>query len=85
VGRSNNPYLSRVEIPRWVAENEHLLNLLHASLLTQARVLGARPYPYILHRAHEVAVISYDERQQLENMIIAELYRKQGVEVEDRI
>jgi hypothetical protein len=83
VGRSNNSYLSRVEIPRWVAENEHLLNLLHASLLTQARVLGARPYPYILHRAHEVAVISFDERQQLENMIIAELYR-QGVPVGER-
>jgi DNA-binding FadR family transcriptional regulator len=83
VGRPGHPNLSRVEIPRWVAENETLLNLTHASLVAQAHHLGARPYPYVLHRAHEIAVISFDERQQLENMIVAELYR-QGVPVDDR-
>ncbi len=83
VGRPGHPYFSRVEIPRWVAENERLLNLLHACLLAQAQHLGARPYPYILHRAHEIAVISFDEKNQLENMIVAEL-RRQGVEVDER-
>jgi hypothetical protein len=83
VGRPGHPYFSRVEIPRWVAENERLLNLLHACLLAQARHLGARPYPYILHRAHEIAVVSFDERNQLENMIVAEL-RKQGLAVDER-
>lgn len=82
VGRENRPYLSRVEIPRFVAENPELLNLLHAALVTQAHHLGPRPYPYILHRAHEIAVISFEEREQLEGMIIAEL-RRQGVAVED--
>jgi hypothetical protein len=83
VGREGHPYFSRVEIPRWVAESERLLNLLHACLLAQAAHLGARPYPYILHRAHEIAVVTYDERNQLENMIVAEL-RRQGVPVDDR-
>lgn len=82
-GRAEHPYLSRVEIPRWVAESPDLLNLTHACLLSQARHLGVRPYPYILHRAHEIAVISFDERRQLENMIVAEL-RRQGVNVDDR-
>lgn len=83
VGREEHPYLSRVEIPRWVAESPALLNLTHACLLAQARHLGVRPYPYILHRAHEIAVISFDERQQLENMIVAEL-RRHGLDVDDR-
>lgn len=83
VGRVGHPYLSRVEIPRWVAENERLLNLLHAALLAQANQMGAQAYPYILHRAHEIAVISYSEHEQLENMIVAEL-RRQGMPVGER-
>jgi hypothetical protein len=75
VGRQGKPYLSRVEIPRWVAENRPLVDLLHACLLAQSRHLGVAPYPYILHRAHEIAVISFDERRQLETMIAAELRR----------
>ncbi len=82
VGREGRSYLSRVEIPRWVAENKVLVDLLHASLLAQSRHLGARPYPYILHRAHEIAVISFAEREQLENMIINVL-RSQGIDVDD--
>lgn len=82
VGREQHASLSRVEIPRFVAENPAMLNLLHAALVAQAHHLGPRPYPYILHRAHEIAVISFDERSQLENMIVAELH-KQGVSIED--
>lgn len=83
VGREGHSHLARVEIPRWVAENRRLVDLLHACLLEQARHLGTRPYPYILARAHEIAVISWDERSQLENMIAAELRRK-GLDVGDR-
>lgn len=83
VGRPEHPYLSRVEIPRWVADSERLTNLVHACLLAQSRHLGVRPYPYILHRAHEIAVISFEERRQLENLIVSELLR-QGIELSDR-
>lgn len=83
VGRAGHSYLSRVEMPRWVAERPALVDALHACLLAQSRYLGASPYPYILHRAHEIAVITWDERSQLENMIAAEL-RSKGVEVGER-
>lgn len=83
VGRTEHPYLARVELPRWVVASPALLNLVQGVLLEQAAQLGARPYPYILHRAHEVAVVSFEERDQLETMIITEL-RRQGVQVGER-
>jgi hypothetical protein len=82
VGRAGKTYLARVEIPAWVAQSPALVDLLHACLLGQARHLGNAPYPYVLHRAHEIAVVSKDEHSQLESMIAAEL-RRQGMDVED--
>ena len=43
--------------------------------------MGARPYPYILHRAHEIAVVKFDEKKQVEQMLDLEL-RKAGSEVD---
>jgi hypothetical protein len=83
VGRENHPYLARVDVPRWVAENPPLLELLHGVLLAQSAQMGASPYPYILHRAHEIAVVSFQEKEQVETMIISEL-RRQGLAVGDR-
>jgi hypothetical protein len=76
IGRQGNPYLARVEIPAWVAESCELLDLLHATLIKQCLQMGARPYPYALHRSHEVAVVSFAERQQVMDMITAELLRQ---------
>ena len=81
VGDGKSPALVRVEIPKWVAEDTHKLNLLHAALLGQCRVMGARPYPYILHRAHEIAVVKFEEKKQIEQMLELEL-RRFGGEVE---
>jgi len=67
------PYLARVEIPAWVADAPDLLNRVQSVLYTQAQLFGTRPYPYALHRAHEVAVVRYEEREQVEMMINAEL------------
>ena len=83
VGRSGHAQMARVEIPRWVALDRELLDLLHGALLTQSAQMGARPYPYILHRAHEVAVVHLDERDQLEGMIQAEL-RRRGLDVGEK-
>ncbi len=47
-------------------------------LVDQCRILGTRPYPYLLHRAHETAVVSLEERDQVTQMIVMELQR-QGV------
>jgi hypothetical protein len=76
VGRNDHPWLSRVEIPAWVAENEKHLNQLHAVLLEQCRILGSRPYPYLLHRAHELAIVSLEEKEQVESMITLELHKQ---------
>ena len=79
---ASHPHIARVEIPRWVADDASMLGLLHAVLVDQCRVMGARPYPYLLHRAHETAVVSNEEKFQVEQMLTQEL-RRQGVDVED--
>jgi hypothetical protein len=78
----SHPHIARVEIPRWVAEDTSMLNLLHAVLVDQCRIMGAKPYPYLLHRAHETAVVSNEEKRQVEQMLVQEL-RRNGADVED--
>ena len=80
VGRGG---LARVEIPAWVADSPGMLDGLHAALVEQCRIMGARPYPYLLHRAHEVAVVSMQEKEQVTQMIAREL-RLRGVLVGER-
>ena len=81
VGDTRHVWLVRVEIPKWVADDEQKLNLLHAALLEQCKIMGARPYPYILHRAHEIAVVKFDEKAQVEQMLELEL-RQAGSEMD---
>jgi hypothetical protein len=79
--RSDQPHMARVEIPAWVAEDTQLLNDLHAVLVDQCRILGQRPYPYLLHRAHETAVVTREDQEQVTQMILLELQRR-GIAVE---
>ena len=79
VGFENNPILARVEIPAWVAESVELTDMLHATLAAQCAITGSKPYPYVLHRAHEIAVVGMAERNQISSMIDTEL-RGMGVE-----
>jgi len=78
VGRIGNPWIVRVEIPAWVALSPLMLDNLHTVLLNQSQIMGNKPYPYVLHRAHEVAIVTHFEKQQVDQMIINELYR-QGI------
>ena len=82
VGADGHPWPVRVEIPKWVAEDKEKLNLLHAVLVEQCKMMGNRPYPYLLHRAHETAVVKGEEKQQIEQMLTIEL-RKNNEDVED--
>lgn len=82
VGRPGQPWLARVEIPEWVAGNPQMLNDLHAVLAGQCRIMGSRPYPYLLHRAHEAAVVSMQEQEQVTQMIALEL-RRRGLAIGD--
>ncbi|MBS1250533.1 MAG: hypothetical protein MAG431_02127 [Chloroflexi bacterium] len=76
VGRENHPWLARVEIPAWVAEDRAKLDALHAVLIHQCQTLGAKGYPYLLHRSHEIAVVTYEEKDLLTNMINQERRRR---------
>jgi hypothetical protein len=80
VGRPGHPWLARVETPAWVAEEERELDCLHAVLLHQCRILGGIGYPYLLHRAHEIAVVQREEQELLTEMILRER-RRRGVSV----
>jgi len=81
VGSPARAYLVRVEIPAWVAADSDVTGAVHAVLLEQCRMMGPRAYPYALHRAHEIAVVTFEEKRQIGDMIAFEL-RKQGFEPE---
>jgi hypothetical protein len=81
VGWPGEPHLARVEVPGFVAQNAEWIGLIQAVLTDQAHALAARPYPYLLHRSHEEAVISIAEHQRMEDMIIVE-FQKRGLTVD---
>ena len=83
VGTLGHPWPVRVEVPQWVAEDRQKLELLHAVLIDQCNMMGARPYPYLLHRAHETAVVRREEKDQIEQLLAMEL-RRVRAEVGDR-
>jgi hypothetical protein len=83
VGFPDNPVLARVELPAWVAEDPSLVNCLQVVLLNQCLQMGSKPYPYALHRAHEVAVVGLQEKSQIENLIQLEMLR-QGLPVYEK-
>jgi hypothetical protein len=68
------PLIARLEMPSWTAQDPARRDLLHATIWQQCRVVGG--YPYVLARAHELALISTDERRDLEEMVAAALRRR---------
>lgn len=75
VGTEGKPYPVRVEVPKWVVDDKAKLNLLHVVLVEQCKMMGSRPYPYLLHRAHETAVVKQEEKIQIEQMLLNELLK----------
>lgn len=59
--------IARVDIPRWVAEDRHKVDAVHALVYDQCQIMG--DYPYVLARADELAVIGYQDRENLDIMI----------------
>jgi hypothetical protein len=72
----------RVEVPKWVVDDKEKLDLLHGVLVEQCRMMGNKPYPYLLHRAHETAVVKHEEKQQIEQLLTMEL-RRNNEDVDD--
>ena len=73
------PHLARVEVPAWLAVDASALDILHATLVRQARLTGG--YPYVLARADELAVISNEERDAVDMMLAVEM-RQRGLQPE---
>ncbi len=70
VGDERKPKIARVDVPLWVVENPHALNELHAALIQQCEIMGdVKPFPYLLHRAHEIAVVTHREKEQIDQML----------------
>ena len=78
--KPNNPVLARVEIPAWVAEDGEKLASLHSTLFNQCEMLGEVRYPYVLHRSHEEAVVTYQDREELDRILIEEFARN-GIQI----
>jgi hypothetical protein len=68
------PHLARVEVPMWVAEDRALVAELQALIYHQCHQVASR-YPYVLTRAHELAIVKHEETQQLNTMIRVTLTR----------
>ena len=70
------PMLARVEFPAWVAQDPSMVNALHAILVQQCQIVPTKQYPYLLTRADETAVVSLDEKEQVDRMIAQEMYKR---------
>ncbi len=66
--------VARVEVPNWVARDKELVALIQGAILKQSEKTGG--YPYVLERAHELAVIKAQERKNLEEMIERAMIRR---------
>ncbi len=75
------PWLVRVEVPAWVVNDIRMLNDMHAILVQQCQVISNAYYPYMLQRAHETAIVTRAEKEQLDMMISVEM-RQRGFEIE---
>lgn len=75
VGTEGHPWPVRVEIPKWVADDNKKLDILHCVLIEQCKMMGSKPYPYLLHRAHETALVRFEEKGQVEQLLALELRR----------
>ncbi len=59
--------IARVDVPRWVAEDNTAVDTIHALLVNQCQLLGR--YPYVIARADEMAVVTHQDRERLEFLI----------------
>lgn len=66
--------IARVEVPRWVAEDEGLLGLTHAFTLDQCQ--RGYGYPVAIAEAHEQAVVTGADREHFWGLVGRTLYRR---------
>jgi hypothetical protein len=72
-GRPGKDSLLRVEVPEWVALDKQKLDWVHAAIVEQCKVSDG--FPYVLVRAHDLAVVSVTERRAFDEMVAGTLIR----------
>ena len=78
VGDEKKPKIARVDVPSWVVSDEEVLNNLHHALIEQAKIMGNEPFPYLLHRAHEIAVVTHREKEEIDQMLAIAIRNNNG-------
>lgn len=73
-GRTGKDSILRIEVPEWTAKDTPRLDLAHTAIVEQCRVSDG--FPYVLMRAHELAVVTVAERREFEQMVIGSLIRR---------
>lgn len=73
-GRPGKDSVLRIEAPEWIAKDKARLDLAHTAIIEQCRVSDG--FPYVLMRAHELAVVTVAERREFEQMVIGSLIRR---------
>lgn len=69
-----NQTLVRVEIPAVISNQSCLMDKLHQTIIEQCKKMGSRPYPYLLHRAHEEALVTFQESTYIEDLLVSSLF-----------
>ncbi len=68
---SSRPNIVRVEVPAWLAENAAQLDCLQQTVYHDAQETPG--YPYVLIRAHEIAIVTHEEQRTFEEMLSREM------------
>jgi hypothetical protein len=67
-----NARIVRIETPQWIAHDDDRLDAALAAVWADCQLTG---YPYVLARAHELAVVRRHEREALDKMLSVEMVR----------
>ena len=70
-GRSNAA-IARIEVPGWIASDPAKLDIAQAAIFANCEPTS---YPYVLARAHELAVVGGAEKESLEQMLFQTMLR----------
>ena len=65
-GHPGETAMARVEVPGWVASDPALIKVVHSAVYENCMPVT---YPYVLARAHELALVRQEEKETLDTMI----------------
>ncbi|GIW22363.1 MAG: nuclease [Candidatus Sericytochromatia bacterium] len=71
---AGNSEIARIEIPRWVAENDKYIDLIHYTICEQ--IEKGQGYPISLQEAHNQAVVKNSDKIQFYSMLSRKMINK---------